>query len=115
MVRHKSSATPVAWLYVGLIVYASLYPFEGWRWPALSPFAFLTLPWPRYWTAFDLLANLLGVKPAASFLKKHLPFATLAPGWPLCLGGHLKPGGNASRDWLGGEGCGALWGRGQSG
>jgi VanZ family protein len=68
MVRHKSSAVPLAWLYVGLIVYASLYPFEGWRWPALSPFAFLTLPWPRYWTAFDLLANLLGYLPLGLLL-----------------------------------------------
>ncbi len=68
MVRHKSSAIPLAWLYVGLIVYASLYPFEGWRWPPLSAFAFLTLPWPRYWTAFDLLANLLGYVPLGLLL-----------------------------------------------
>ena len=63
MVRHPSSAVPLAWFYAGLIVYASLYPFEGWRWPELSPFAFLTLPWPRYWTTFDLVANLLGYLP----------------------------------------------------
>lgn len=63
MVRHPSSAVPLAWLYAALIVYASLYPFEGWRWPEVSPFAFLILPWPRYWTAFDLVANLLGYLP----------------------------------------------------
>lgn len=63
MVRHRSSASPLAWLYAGLIAYASLYPFTGWRWPATSPLAFLLLSWPRYWTSFDLVANLLGYLP----------------------------------------------------
>ena len=63
MAPHRSSAWPLAWLYVGLIGYASLYPFAAWRWPTVSPLAFLLLPWPRYWTAFDLVANLLGYLP----------------------------------------------------
>ncbi len=63
MARHQSSAVPLAWLYVGLIGYASLYPFTAWRWPTVSPWAFVMLPWPRYWTAFDLVANLLGYLP----------------------------------------------------
>ena len=41
MPRHRSSAAPLAWLYVALIVYASLYPFSGWTVPGVSPFAFL--------------------------------------------------------------------------
>lgn len=68
MGRHRSSAVPLAWLYAALIVYASLYPFDGWRWPAVSPLAFLSLPWPRYWTAFDLIANLLGYLPLGLLL-----------------------------------------------
>lgn len=63
MVRHRSSASLLAWLYVGLIVYASLYPWTDWRWPSVSPLGFLLLPWPRYWTAFDLVSNLLGYMP----------------------------------------------------
>ena len=63
MAPHRSSALPLAWLYAGLIVYASLYPFAGWRWPSTSPWAFLLLPWSRYWTAFDLVSNLLGYLP----------------------------------------------------
>ncbi|HZO01785.1 MAG TPA: VanZ family protein [Burkholderiales bacterium] len=46
-----------------LVVYASLYPFEGWRAVGLSPFAYLTAPWPRYVTAFDVAVNLAGYLP----------------------------------------------------
>ena len=50
-------------LYVLLVCYASLYPLEGWRDHGLSPFAYLASPWPRYVTAFDLAANVLGYLP----------------------------------------------------
>jgi VanZ family protein len=61
--RHRSSAVPLAWLYVGLIVYASLYPFGEWRVPGAAPLHFLVMPWSRYWTGFDLVSNLLGYLP----------------------------------------------------
>ncbi|MEO8079276.1 MAG: VanZ family protein [Caldimonas sp.] len=63
MARHRSSAVPLAWLYAGLIVYASLYPFAGWRLPGAGPLDFLLLGWPRWWTSFDLVSNLLGYMP----------------------------------------------------
>ncbi len=63
MARHRSSAVPLAWLYAGLILYASLYPFGEWRVPGSSPLHFLGLAWPRYWTGFDLVSNLLGYLP----------------------------------------------------
>ena len=63
MVRHRSSAVPLAWLYAGLIVYASLYPFSGWHAPGASVLAFLLLPWSRWWSWFDLVSNLLGYLP----------------------------------------------------
>jgi VanZ family protein len=59
---HRSSAVPLAWLYTALIVYASLYPFT-WRMPGGSPLAYLTLPWKRWWTAFDVVSNVLGYVP----------------------------------------------------
>jgi VanZ family protein len=49
--------------YALLIVYASLYPLAGWRDPGGSAFAFLFAPWPRYVTAFDVLANCFGYIP----------------------------------------------------
>ncbi len=68
MARHKSSAVPLAWLYAGLISYASLYPFVGWAWPTVAPLAFVTLPWPRYWTVFDFAVNVLGYVPCGMLL-----------------------------------------------
>ena len=63
MAQHRSSAVPLAWLYAALIVYASLYPFGGWQEARGPLFAFLVLPWPRWWTGFDLISNLLGYLP----------------------------------------------------
>ena len=68
MARHRSSAVPLSWLYGALIVYASLYPFLGWRIPPVGPLDFLLLGWPRYWTTFDLVANLLGYLPLGFLL-----------------------------------------------
>ena len=68
MTRHRSSAAPLAWLYAALVAYASLYPFRGWHLTGASPFAFLVLPWPRWWTWFDLVTNLLGYMPLGALV-----------------------------------------------
>ena len=68
MARHRSSAVPLAWLYAGLIVYASLYPFTGWRVPGAQPLRFLLAPWWPWWSAFDLVSNLLGYMPLGALL-----------------------------------------------
>ena len=68
MPRQRSSASPLAWLYAALIVYASLSPFEGWRVPGVSWFTFLLLPWPHWWTGFDLVSNLLGYLPLGALV-----------------------------------------------
>ena len=75
--RHRSSAVPIAWLFAGLIVYASLYPFSGWRVPGVGPLDFLLLGWPRWWTWFDLVANLLGYMPLGFLLF----VAAVRSGW----------------------------------
>jgi VanZ family protein len=49
--------------YVLLVVYASLYPLAGWSGEGVSAFAYLTAPWPRYVTAFDVAANVIGYVP----------------------------------------------------
>ena len=68
MPRHRSSASPLAWLYAALIVYASLYPFVGWRVPGVALTHYLTLPWSRWWTGFDLVANLVGYLPLGALI-----------------------------------------------
>lgn len=64
----KTSAWPLAFLYTVLIVYASLHPFTGWRMQGLSPLAFLAAPWPRYWTWFDVISNVVGYAPLGFLL-----------------------------------------------
>jgi VanZ family protein len=49
--------------YLLLIVYASWFPFSGWRSSGLSPFAFLNLQPQRYWTGFDVMVNVVGYMP----------------------------------------------------
>src|ERR1019366_8262479 len=52
MLRHRGSAVPLTWLYVALIVYASLYPFTGWRAPGVGLLDLLLLGSPDWWTWF---------------------------------------------------------------
>ena len=54
--------------WFGLIAYASLYPFVDWRDQGIAPWAFLTAPFPKYWTGFDVGANILGYVPAGFLL-----------------------------------------------
>lgn len=75
--RQRSSAWPLALLYAGLIVYASLYPFVGWRLQGVAPTDFLFAPLPQYWTGFDVLANLVGYAPLGFLLA----LALLRSGW----------------------------------
>jgi hypothetical protein len=67
--RHHSSALPLAWLAVSVVVYASLYPFTGWRWPAdLSAWELFELPLPPWRYKFDIWANYLGYIPIAALV-----------------------------------------------
>ena len=59
----KTAAWPLALSYTALILYASLYPFSDWRDQGIVPWFYLTAPWPKYWTWFDLISNVLGYAP----------------------------------------------------
>ena len=41
---HKTSAWPLALVYAALIVFASLFPFMGWRAQGIPPWVFLVAP-----------------------------------------------------------------------
>jgi VanZ family protein len=65
----KTSAWPLAMLYALLIVFASLFPFEGWRVQGISPWVFVTAPLPPpYWTWFDVNTNIAGYVPLGFLL-----------------------------------------------
>ena len=79
----KTATLPLALALVCLIVYASLYPFTDWRNQGISPLVFLTAPLPKYWTGFDVAANVLGYAPLgflltlASLRSGHIRWAML--------------------------------------
>ncbi len=68
------------WLaaYVAAVVYASLYPWSGWRAPGWWMLDFATQPWPRWWTRFDVATNVLAYVPLglllAVWLARRLAF-----------------------------------------
>jgi VanZ family protein len=70
MARRRSSASvPLSAAFALLIVYASLYPFSGWRWPpGQSLQSLLTLPWSQYHITFDIWANFIGYMPLGALL-----------------------------------------------
>ena len=96
-----ASYLALAWL--GLVVYGSLHPFAGWRDTGVSPFAFLEGGWPRYWTVFDLAANVAVYLPLGFFLTlalSRLPGRFTAAVVATLLAGGISVGLEAVQTWL---------------
>ena len=78
-----SPAAPLAWIlalaYTLLIVYASLQPLLGWRFPPDQVLHFLTAPWPQYVTLADLLINTAAYVPLGFLLARALGTRRSAP------------------------------------
>lgn len=87
----RGLAGVVATLFTLLVLYASLYPFEGWRWPpGRGAVELLALPWPPYRLPFDIAANLAGYAPMGLLIG----LAALGrgrPGWSAVLLGAAVP------------------------
>ena len=49
--------------YLILIVYASWYPFSGWQIKNLAAISDVIRQWPRYWSIFDVVINVIGYMP----------------------------------------------------
>jgi VanZ family protein len=71
--------------YAVLVVYASLHPFSGWQFQGLTPFAFVTAPFPRSLTRFDVVTNVLGYLPLG-FLAVLASYSRLRARGALALG-----------------------------
>jgi VanZ family protein len=61
--RASSLARFLFGAYALLVVYASLHPFSGWQVQGPTPFTFVTAPFPRSLTRFDVVTNVLGYIP----------------------------------------------------
>jgi VanZ family protein len=109
------------------VLYASWFPFAGWRWPPGQELApLLALPWPPWRDEFDLWANTLGYAPLGFLLfvaVRRSGGGTLAAALAAVLGAaglsylaevvqHFLPGRHPSlKDWaanVGGAAAGAL-------
>lgn len=114
--RHRSSATPLALAMAALVLYASLYPFSGWRWPpGGGAAALLMLPWPPWLTPLDEAFNFAGYVPLGLlvFIAALRSGMRVGPALALTvlaaaglsylaeLAQHLLPGRHPSlKDWL---------------
>ncbi|AIY43953.1 putative transmembrane protein [Collimonas arenae] len=73
-------------IYLLLIIYASWYPFAGWRDLGLTAFAYLTAPLPHYWTVFDVWTNVAGYLPLGMLMVLSLPrWRHWSPYWAVLL------------------------------
>jgi VanZ family protein len=80
--RYARSSRLVAYLtvaYLLLVVYASLYPFAGWRMPNAEAARFLFTGWPSYIVASDVVINVLAYAPLGLLLT--LVCMGRVPGW----------------------------------
>jgi VanZ family protein len=93
----------LALVWCGLVIYASLHPLSGWRDNGISPLAFLEGGWPRYWTVFDLLANVAVYLPLGFFLTlalRGLPGRFTALVIAVFLAGGVSFGLETLQTWL---------------
>lgn len=70
--RPRSALGLLLLAYVAAVVYATLYPWSGWRTPGRWMIAFLSDPWPRWWTGFDVTANIAAYFPIGLLLCARL-------------------------------------------
>jgi VanZ family protein len=68
--KNRITSPPALLLLVATmaVVFLTLYPWLGWRSIASAPWAFLSDPWPRYWTAFDVIVNVIAYFPIGFLL-----------------------------------------------
>jgi VanZ family protein len=61
--RIKSPPALLLFVTTLAIVFLTLYPWLGWRGIVTEPWAFLSDPWPRRWTTFDVVTNIVAYFP----------------------------------------------------
>jgi VanZ family protein len=93
-------------LYPLWVLHGSLLPLSGWNDIGVSPLAFLYAAWPRYWTAFDVVTNVLLYLPLGFLwtrrLQRLLPGAAAASLASIVATG-LSLGVEILQNWLPGR------------
>lgn len=68
----RTTASPIARaacaVYALLLLYSGLAPWSGWRDLGIDALAFLTAPFPRYVTTFDLVVNVVAYVPLGALV-----------------------------------------------
>ena len=87
LIRHSSPFARLSLLaYVVLILYASWYPFTGWQANNLSALPEVLRQWPRYWTWFDVITNVIGYVPLGALFVFAL-YPVLKRWWAVIIAG----------------------------
>lgn len=72
--NRTSSMLMAALLYAGGITVVSLSPLYDWRFIPESPWNFLLQPWPKYWTNFDVMVNVLAYIPLGLLIARAMNY-----------------------------------------
>jgi VanZ family protein len=68
-------------LYACGIMVISLTPIADWRFIPEPPWEFMFLPWPRYWTGFDVLVNVLAYIPFGLLIGRFISLRLRPSQW----------------------------------
>lgn len=68
-------------LYALGIAVISLSPITGWRFIPEAPWSYLASPWPRYWTSFDVMVNVLAYVPLGLLIARAASSRLRHPDW----------------------------------
>lgn len=68
-------------LYACGIMVISLTPIADWRFIPEPPWEFLFSPWPRYWTGFDVLVNVLAYIPFGLLIGRSISLRLRPSQW----------------------------------
>ena len=89
--------------WVCALAIGSLFPITSWTARGLDPLAFLTEPWPRWWTLSDVLLNVLAYLPFGLFgalATWPRSGAGRSIGWTVVAGFALSLSLEALQSWL---------------
>ena len=85
MSRTHSLVWAAALYSLGLAI-VSLSPFTEWRYVPQAPWAYLLAPWPRYWTGFDLLVNVIAYGPLGLMVSRAAIARVRSSAWGPFIG-----------------------------